>query len=104
MFGLLPEGLAWFWAVDPAEANSFRAFVVEDFNCVAVEDTNHLAGELASHGGRGRPQGEEHSEEQEHRSHGKKASHVLARKLFQRLKRHGTHALIYRDRQIQPCL
>ena len=40
---------------------------VQDFDGVAVEDTNHLAGELAGHGGRGKPQGEEHSEEQEHR-------------------------------------
>ena len=67
VFGLLPEGLVLFRAVDPTEAYPFRAFVVEDFNRVAVEDTNHLAGELASQGGRGKPQGEEHSEEQEHR-------------------------------------
>ena len=67
LLGLLPEGLALFRAVDPAEADTFRACVVENFNRVTVKDINHMAGELAGHGGRGKPQGKKHSEEKEHR-------------------------------------
>ena len=67
LLGLQPEGLELFRAVDPAEADTFRAFIVENVNHVTLKDTDHLAGELAGHGRRGKPQGEEHCEEKEHR-------------------------------------
>ena len=38
MFGSLPERLAFLWAVDPAEADSFRVVIVQDFDGVAVEN------------------------------------------------------------------
>lgn len=38
MLGLLAEGLPLLGTVDPAEANTFRALVVQDFVGAAVED------------------------------------------------------------------
>jgi len=38
VLGLLPVGLAFLRAVDPAEADTFRVLVVQDFEGVAVED------------------------------------------------------------------
>lgn len=66
MVGLLLERLAFLRAVDPAEANPFRMFLVENFYRIAVEDTDHGTGKLAGHSGCGKPQGKEHGEEQEH--------------------------------------
>jgi len=46
LLGALAEGLALFWAVDPAEADAFRVLVVQDFEGVAVEDSDDGAGEV----------------------------------------------------------
>ena len=48
MLGFLPVGLTFFWAVDPAETDTFSAFVVEDFDGVAVEDGDDRAREVGS--------------------------------------------------------
>ena len=37
--------LTFLRAVDPAEANPFRMLAVQDFEGVAIEDTNHFAGQ-----------------------------------------------------------
>jgi hypothetical protein len=66
VLGLLFERLAFFRAVDPAEANPFRMFFVKNFYRIAVEYTDHGAGKFAGHGGWGKPQGKQHGEEQEH--------------------------------------
>src|SRR4029077_6400060 len=66
VLGFLFERLAFLRAVDPAEANPFRMFLVENFYRITVEDTDHGAGKLGGHGGCGKPQGKEHGEEQEH--------------------------------------
>jgi hypothetical protein len=42
---------ALLWAIDPSEENTFRALVVERFKRVAVEHTDHVTRQLASHGG-----------------------------------------------------
>ena len=48
MLGLLPVGLALLRAVDTTESDAFSAVVVQDFDGVAVEDTNDGAGEIGS--------------------------------------------------------
>jgi hypothetical protein len=50
--GLLARGLVFLWADNTAQTDPLRVGVVQNFNRVAVEDTNHLTGELASDGGR----------------------------------------------------
>ena len=44
----LAVGLAFLWAVDAAEADTFRVVVVQDFDGVAVEDGDDGAGEVGS--------------------------------------------------------
>ena len=44
MLGSRSIGLAFFRAVDPAEADAFRTSVVQDFDGVAVEDGDNGAG------------------------------------------------------------
>ena len=48
MLGSLAVSLAFLWAVDPAETDTFSAFVVEDFDGVAVEDGDDRAREVGS--------------------------------------------------------
>jgi len=43
--------------------------VVQDFNRVTIEDTDHLASEPTSHGGTGKPESEESGKETAHRLH-----------------------------------
>jgi len=38
VLGFLAVGLAFLRTIDPAEADTFRALVVQDFDGVAVED------------------------------------------------------------------
>jgi hypothetical protein len=58
--------------------------VVQDFNRVAVEDTDHLASELASSSGPGKPQSEQHKEENAHQPHGSRVPSLLSYKPGQR--------------------
>ncbi len=44
----LTEGLAFLGAVDTAEADAFRALVVQDFDGIAVEDGDDEAGEVGN--------------------------------------------------------
>jgi hypothetical protein len=53
----------------------FRALVIEEFDRVAVEHTDHLTRELASHGGPGKPENEESHEETAY----EQACHTMAR-------------------------
>jgi hypothetical protein len=46
LLGSLAEGLAFLRTVDPAEADTFRVLVVQDFDCVAVEDRDDVGGEV----------------------------------------------------------
>ena len=46
VLGSLPIGLALLRTVDAAEADAFRALVVQDFEGVAVEDGDDGAGEV----------------------------------------------------------
>ena len=48
MLGSLAERLAFLWAVDTAETDTFRLSVVQDFEGVAVKDAYDLAGEVGS--------------------------------------------------------
>jgi hypothetical protein len=41
-------GLAFLRTVDPVEADTFRVLVVQDFEGVAVEDGDDLAGEISN--------------------------------------------------------
>ena len=66
---------ALLWAIDPSEENTFGALVVEHFDPVAVEHTDHVTRELAGHGGPGKPQNEEGYEE----TACEQAWHALAR-------------------------
>jgi hypothetical protein len=66
VLGLLFERLAFLRAVNPAEANPFRMFLMKNFYRIAVEYTDHGAGKFAGHGGWGKPQGKQQCEEQEH--------------------------------------
>ena len=50
LLGLLAEGLAFFRTVDAAEADAFRALIVQHFEGVAVEDGDDGAGEVGSYG------------------------------------------------------
>ena len=43
MLGFLAVGLALLRAVDPAEADAFRALVVQDLYGVAIEDEDYLS-------------------------------------------------------------
>lgn len=54
---------ALLWAIDPSEENTFRALVVEHFDPVAVEHTDHVTRELAGHGGPGKLENEESHKE-----------------------------------------
>jgi hypothetical protein len=47
---LLAVSLAVLWAVDAAEAYTFRVSIVEDLYCVAVEDRDDWAGEVGGEG------------------------------------------------------
>jgi hypothetical protein len=51
-------------AVDPVEADTFGVLVVQDFDCVAVEDRDDLAGEI-SNGSGGAEQEQEIAESKE---------------------------------------
>jgi hypothetical protein len=44
VLGPFAERLAFLWAIDAAEEDALRALVVQDFESVAVEDTNVVAG------------------------------------------------------------
>ena len=46
MLGVVAVSLAFFGAVDAAEADTFMALVAQDFDRVAVEDGNDMAGEV----------------------------------------------------------
>lgn len=48
MLGFLPVGLAFLRAVDAIQSDTFRAVMVQDFESVAVEDGDDLAGEVSS--------------------------------------------------------
>ena len=54
---------ALLWAINPSEGNTFRALVVEQFNRVAAEHTDHVTREPAGHGGPGKAENEESHEE-----------------------------------------
>ena len=45
MLSVVAVGLALLWAVNPAEADAFRVLVVQNFEGVAIEDGDDLAGE-----------------------------------------------------------
>jgi hypothetical protein len=63
VLGFLAVGLAFLRAVDPAEANAFRVLVVQDFDRVAVEDSDDFALILRDSGVRsGYQESEEHNE------------------------------------------
>ena len=44
VLGVVAVGLAFLWAVDAAQADTFRVLVVQDFKGVAVEDTDYTSG------------------------------------------------------------
>jgi hypothetical protein len=46
LLGSLPVGLAFLWAVDTAEADTFSFAIVQHFEDVAVEDGEDWAGEV----------------------------------------------------------
>ena len=46
LLGSLAIRLALLWAVNALEADSFRALVVQDFDSIAIQHTDHRAGEL----------------------------------------------------------
>jgi hypothetical protein len=66
---LLATGLAFLEAVDLTEADPFRAFFTDNSNRVAVENTDHVAGELAGYGGSVESESEESHEDTTHRPH-----------------------------------
>ena len=67
MLGFLSEGLALLRAVDPAEADTFRVLVVEDFDGVAVEDADDWCQKFRCEGRRA--QADETKEDQDHQIH-----------------------------------
>ena len=48
LLGSLPVGLPLLWAVDAVESDTFCAAVVQAFDGITVEDTDHGAGEVGS--------------------------------------------------------
>lgn len=48
MLGILPIGLPLLRAVDAMESNAFGVLVVQNFDGIAVEDGDDLAGEVSS--------------------------------------------------------
>ena len=48
MLGVVAVGLAFLRTVDIAEADTFRAVVVEDFDGIAVEDGDNAASKVGS--------------------------------------------------------
>ena len=46
VLGIVAKGLAFFRAVDATETDAFRALVVQDFESVAVKDSDDGAGEV----------------------------------------------------------
>ena len=54
---------ALLWAIDPSEEHTFSALIVEQFDHVAAEHTEHVTRELAGHGEPGKPENEESHEE-----------------------------------------
>ena len=40
----LPYAWPFLWAIDAAEADAFRALIVQDFHRVAVDDSDYLRG------------------------------------------------------------
>jgi hypothetical protein len=50
LLGSFAIGLTFLWTVDAAEADTFGAVVVQDFNGVAVEATDNGVGELGERG------------------------------------------------------
>lgn len=48
LLGARAVGLALLWTINAFESNAFWVVVMQDFNGVAVEDTDDLAGEVTS--------------------------------------------------------